>query len=577
VIGGSASEHSLENWLDAHSDLAASLLLVLGFVFRLRAAWGIFLNPDEALHFFIANQSSWALAYKASLTMAHPPLLIFLLYAWRSFGTSELVLRLPSVLAGTAFCWFFFKWLSQLFGKSVALTGLTFASLLPPLVLLSAEVRQYELLLLFAISAAYFLEKALAANSAGFMLLSSAFICLSMLSHYSSFLFAAVLGIYALWRIVHRRIADKVVLAWVAGQTAALGLASFLYATHISRIKGTSMAEQAFDSWLRKSYFHSPDGSPLVFIVARSFSVFQYLLGQFVVGDVAALLFIAGMVFLLRKKVLLPRSEATALQLATLLILPFLINCAAGLLDVYPYGGTRHSVYLAIFAIPGISLCIAGILRERKFRCIAAAAGTALICFAFPSVRHPYIYRADQKRDLMEQAVRFVREQIPPSAPVFVDYESGILLGHYLCRQEPVVHDDSIPGFLVFNCGGHRIISTMHDFWAFTPQMFLQQWSNLVRNANFRSGETVWVGQAGWIVDLDDSLRNNFPEFRALHTSAFGRNIKFFPVTAGQPMPSQSFDSPSLREVFHGEPLPVAFGHADAGGIHLAIQYVRTM
>jgi hypothetical protein len=537
VISGRASENSFENWLDAHSDLAASLLLVLGLVFRLRAAWGTFLNPDEALHFFVANQSSWALAYKASLTMAHPPLLIFLLYAWRSIGTSELALRLPSVLAGTAFCWVYFKWLSQLFGKSVALTGLTFASLLPPLVLLSAEVRQYELLLLFAISAAYFLEKALSANSAGFMLLSSAFICLSMLSHYSSFLFAAVLGIYSLWRIVHRGIPDKVMLAWVAGQTAALGLASFLYATHISRIKGTSMAEQAFDSWLRKSYFHSGDGSPLAFIVARSFSVFQYLLGQFVVGDIAGLLFIAGIVFLLRKRVSLPRSEPTAFQLASLLTLPFLINCVAGLLDVYPYGGTRHSVVLCIFAIPGISLCIAGIFRERTLRCVAAAGGIVLICFAFPSVRHPYIPRADQKQDLMEQAVRFVREQIPPSAPVFVDYESGILLGHYLCRQEPVVYDNSIPGFLVFNCGGHRIVSTMHDFWAFTPQMFLQQWSDLVRNGNFQSGEAVWLGQAGWIVDLDDSLRRDFPQFHTLHTSAFGRNIKFFPVIVGQPMP----------------------------------------
>jgi hypothetical protein len=422
-----------------------------------------------------------------------------------------------------------------LFGKSVALTGLTFASLLPPLVLLSAEVRQYELLLLFAISAAYFLEKALSANSSGFMLLSSAFICLSMFSHYSSFLFAAVLGIYSLWRIVNRGITDRVVLAWVAGQTAALGLATFLYATHISRIKGTSMAEQAFDSWLRKSYFHPGDGSPLVFIVARSFSVFQYLLGQFVVGDIAGLLFIAGIVFLLRKRVSLPRSEPTVLQLATLLILPFLINCVAGLLDVYPYGGTRHSVYLAIFAIPGISLCIAGILRERTLRCIAAAAGIVLLSFVFPSVRHPYIPRTDQEKVLMEQAVRFVRKQVPPSAPLFVDYESGILLGHYLCEQKPVLYDNSIPGFLVFNCGGHRIVSAMHDLWAFTPQMFLQQWSDLVRNGNFKPGETMWVGQAGWIVDLDDSLRKDFPEFRTLHTSAFGKNIKFFPITVGHP------------------------------------------
>jgi hypothetical protein len=438
---------------------------------------------------------------------------------------------------GTVFCWVFFKWLGLLFGKSVALTGLIFVSLLPPLVLLSAEIRQYELLLLFAVSAAYFLEKALAANSAGFMLLASAFLCLSMLSHYSAFLFAAALGIYSLWRIANLRPSAKVVLAWVAGQTAALGLASFLYVTQISRIKGTSVAEQAFDGWLSRSYFHSGHGSPLVFMVARSFSVFQYLFGQFAVGDIAALLFVAGIVFLVRKRVPLPLSEPTALQLAALLVLPFAINCALALLDVYPYGGTRHSVFLGIFAISGIGLCLAGLSRKRRLLGITVAMGMVLVCFAFPS-RYPYISRADQNQAHMQQAVRFVSEQIPSSAPLFVDYESGILLGHYLCEQKPVAYDGSIPGFLVFNCRGHRVVSTLEELWGFTPQMFLDQWSRLVRNGNFQSGETVWVGQAGWVVNLDDSLRKEFSEFRGLSTRAFGNNIRFFTITVGQPLPS---------------------------------------
>jgi hypothetical protein len=537
VIDPTAPEDSFDTWLDRHVDLAALVFLLLGFVLRLGAACGTFLNPDEALHFFIANQASWVLAYKASLTMAHPPLLIFLLYAWRNVGTSELVLRLPFVLAGTGFCWVFFKWMKHLFGKPVALTGLIFVSLLPPLVLLCAEVRQYELLLLFAISAAYFLEKSLPVNSAGFMLLSSAFTCLSMLAHYSGFLFAAVIGIYSLWRMVDRGTTAKVWMAWVASQTAALALASFLYASHISRVKGTSMAEQAFDSWLSRSYFHSGQGSPLVFVVTRSFSVFQYLFGQFAVGDLAALLFLAGIVFLLRKKVSLPNSGPTGLPLATLLILPFAITCALALLDVYPYGGTRHSAFLSIFAISGISLGLAGIAREKMLPGVIAAAGIVLLCFAFPS-RYPYISRDDQKPERMQQAVRFVQEQIPPSAPLFVDYESGILLGHYLCEQKQAVDDGSIPGFFVFSCGGHRIVSTMQDFWGFTPHMFLRQWSDLVRNGNFHIGETVWVGQAGWIVNLDDSLRKEFPEFRSLQTHAFGKNIKFFTITVGQAMPS---------------------------------------
>src|ERR1700719_4417526 len=89
--------------------LAAIAVTLLGFLARLWTASGTFLNPDEALHFRLANQPSLALSYKASLTAAHPPLYILLLHFWRVLGVSELWLRLPSVLAGTVFCWIFYK------------------------------------------------------------------------------------------------------------------------------------------------------------------------------------------------------------------------------------------------------------------------------------------------------------------------------------------------------------------------------------------------------------------------------------------------------------------------------------
>src|SRR6266550_8267367 len=101
----------LDRWLLRWTDWVALLVVTVGCLLRVRAAAGTFLNPDEALHFSVANQTSLAAAYRASLTLAHPPLLIFLLYFWRAVGTSEFVLRLPSVILGTAFCWIFFKWL----------------------------------------------------------------------------------------------------------------------------------------------------------------------------------------------------------------------------------------------------------------------------------------------------------------------------------------------------------------------------------------------------------------------------------------------------------------------------------
>src|SRR5258706_3328314 len=139
-------------------DLAAVFITLLGFLIRLWTAFGTFLNPDEALHFRLANQLSLALAYKASLTASHPPLLTLVLYFWRALGTSELWLRLHSVLAGTVFCWMFYKWLDKAAGKPAALIGLLFVALLPPSVLLGVEIRQYALLLAFSASALYLLD-----------------------------------------------------------------------------------------------------------------------------------------------------------------------------------------------------------------------------------------------------------------------------------------------------------------------------------------------------------------------------------------------------------------------------------
>ena len=147
---------SAESWPQGRIDLAAGFILLFSLLARVWAASGTFLNPDEALHFRLANQTSWALAYRQSLTASHPPLLTFILYFWRGLGTSELWLRMPSILAGVVFCWMFYKWLRNAAGDLAGLIGLIFVSFLPPVVLLSAEIRQYALLLAFLAAALYF-------------------------------------------------------------------------------------------------------------------------------------------------------------------------------------------------------------------------------------------------------------------------------------------------------------------------------------------------------------------------------------------------------------------------------------
>ena len=522
---------SREQWAQGHTGLIALAIVCVGFVLRVREAWGTFLNPDEALHFFIANRPSLEAVYKASLTQAHPPLFFFVLYGVRSFGNSEIILRLPSVVAGTLFCWIFFKWLNDMLGSRVALVGAILAAFLPTMISVTAEVRQYGLLLFFLMGGLWFLDRSLEKDWPLLMLISALSLWAAMLTHYSSFFFIVALSIYAGFQIWHKKVSRPTAVSWLVGQLLALSLAVFLYFTHISKIKTTTMTQQAFEIWLRRSYFHSGQDNPLTFLVTRTFSIFQYIVGQLVVGDILTAVFVAGVVLLLRTKVQMHRSGRSAL--AVLLILPFVLNYGAGLLDLYPFGGTRHCVYLSIFAITGSAI---GIVKLTRRRLVRATAITVLIvgsCFLFRTIHHPYIARADQARSRMNEAVTFVETQIPTSQTILVDYQSGIELGHYLCKQQQIVYGRSVPDSLIFNCAGHRIISTVPDLWAFTAQTFLGQWTNLIDRGYLEPGETVWVCQAGWIVDLDDDLRSQFPEFRDLRTHEFGNNIRLFRLTVG--------------------------------------------
>ncbi len=530
-----------KKWFQSHHDLAAVVITLLGFLARLWAASGTFLNPDEALHFRLANQPSLALAYKASLTASHPPLLTVLLYFWRALGASELWLRLPSVVAGAVFCWIFYQWLSKAAGKTAGFIGLLFVAFLPPIVLLGVEIRQYALLLVFLAGALYLLDEAFVKNSPGLMVAVSFCLYLALMSHYSAFLFAAALGIYALFRILAERPPASLVATWGAGQLGAAALAFALYKTHISKL-GMGESRTVLQGWmseffLRRSYFDRAHDNSLVFVVGHTFGVFQYFFGQPAVGDVMGLLFLVGVALLLRGKGF-PEDTTSSRRLGWLLLLPFAIGCGASLAHVYPYGGTRHIAFLIVPGIAGLSVAIARLSAGRWTRGLLFAALVIVTCVAFGRPRRPRMNRADQSRAHMAAAMEFVRQNIDPSDLIFVDYQTDLILGHYLCQQQPISLETTPANFEQFSCGDRRVVSTDYKTeWMFLADNFPKEWPRFVQTYNLKPGDRVWIFQTGWEVDLPEDLQRHFAEFRDLRFESFGKNIKIFRMTVGQPMP----------------------------------------
>jgi hypothetical protein len=527
--------------------------LAIGVLLRLWHATGTYLNPDEALHFFVANKVTWWETYQASLNTSHPPLLIFLLRVWRALGTSELMLRLPSIIASMIFCWFAHRWLRMLFDEAAAWVAFTFIVFLPSTIDLSTEVRQYALLLAFAMGSAYFLERALQENSKLAMLASGVLLWCGLLSHFSAFLFAAVIGIYAILRMIQLRANWKLVAIWELGQVVGLAICYWLYVTQISRLGQAYGGASATKGWmandyLGNSYYIPGKINPLLFVFARTGGVFQYVFGQSVVGDFAFLLFAVGIVMIFRgheSSQIVRRSSAdldqpttdhrrpTTRQLGTLLLIPFALNCAAALARAYPYGGTRHSSFLVPFALAAVGLALARLLRGRIALGIALALLLSLICNLLPSRRLRYMSVEDQRKEHMVAAINALRN-LPDGEPIFADYQTNLLLGHYLCDQHPIEQDRKVAGFLSYECAGRKVI--VASTFLFTPRDFGEHWQTMTKAYGLHQGEKVCVSQIGATTLLASELKK-IPELR-MSPQNFGNNIQVFELTVGQTMPN---------------------------------------
>jgi uncharacterized membrane protein len=499
-------------------------LLATGFLVRVIWAASVFLNADEAMHYVLSNQPSFALTYQATLSTAHPPLFIIMLHYWSHVGTSEFILRLPSLLAGTAFCWIIFLWLKQAADTTTAVIGLSLALFSPALIYLSAEVRQYSLLLFFCATSLYLLDRAIAENLADAMLLSLFCLYLALLTHYSSLIFALVLGLYGLLRVRSTGVRGTIYAIWGLGQVVGVALVVFLLKTHI--VNKRRLAQNLADSYLRGSIFHRDENHVLPFILRANVRVFHFLFSQGAISVLALLLFIASMVILLKEaRPAIDGRNPSSRQLGFLLLAPFVINCALALGGVYPYGGTRHNSYLAVFAVPGIAAALAR-WRSPKIWMKPLVITLALaICNLFVVPAGAYIRPKNQRTHLMMQAMEWMHHSLPANAIIFTDLEGALMLSYYYCHSSVVQLYGQVPAFKESPCGGVRVIAIHPKLWIFRAETFPADLQNMEQTFGLIPSTPVWLFQAGFMVDKEADFRATLRGFGCPAPQNFGANI----------------------------------------------------
>ena len=357
--------------LRARGGLAAGVLVVFGLAARLAAARAPFFTPDEALHVEIASAPTALEVYRLSLNNAHPPLFALLLHFWKSVAAGDAALRLLPVIFGTLMLPPLFAWARRLFGVHAALIALAFAAFLPSVVLVTAELRGYALMLCMIAAALAALERALDDRSPGWMLGFGALSVLAVSSHYAAIRFAAAAFVYSAARLASSKPPRSLVVAWLGAQGALAALGLVFYRTHLSRLSGGALEAEARSTWLAETYLDAAGLSPLAFLGRQTISLFHYLFESTPTGVAALALFLFALF-------LLSRGRRPA---ALLLGVPVALAAIGGLLSVYPYGGTRHSIDLVIFTAAGAAFALARLTRERDWAVYAAAALLAPAAF----------------------------------------------------------------------------------------------------------------------------------------------------------------------------------------------------
>jgi uncharacterized membrane protein len=520
----------VERWLDRRLNVIVAAVIAAAFVARVIVAARSFLNPDEALHYIIINRNSVLSTYRVSLTNAHPPLIYLIVYYWRFLGRSELMLRFPSVLAGTGLCWAAYQWIRTLFGKAAGVIGLVLIAFSPALIALSAELRSYAVLLFCETTALYLVELAIKEKSIRKMWYFSIFLCLAILSHYSAAFFVLAVGVYALARILGSEIPPKVMVAWAGGQAGALAVYGFLYETHISKLR-TLMLTWAMS--LDQFYAHSGRQDLLKFTRERTLDIFSFLFANQYLAPALLLLWIVAIAVLLFRECAPRRNAPRARHLGILQFLPLLAVWAASIAGFYPYVGSRHTVFLAPFVIAALSFLLAAVDRQKIWAAVVTAALLAAASNSSGRTLETPIAKEDQSRALMSAAVSHIRQAIPSGSVILTDYESALMLVYYLCGPELIlpVGTFNLPASRV-KCNGYTIGS--FQTWSLEPAFFVSNFEKIALAQRLKSGDRVWVFQSGWGVVLGRQLPGSSPKFRCLAPENFGANISLIPLVVDQ-------------------------------------------
>jgi hypothetical protein len=282
----------------------------------------------------------------------------------------------------------------------------------------------------------------------------------------------------------------------------------------------------------------------LPFLYRGTFGVFRFIFGQTGVGQIGAILFVVAVIALLAGK--WSSGNLSPRIAGVLLIAPFVLAWIAVLAGLYPYGRTRQCMFLAIFALAGVSVAIARIANGRLVVAALLALGVVFVCQVFGTLQgRDMLPLAEQRHERMDAAIQYIHSSVAPGDVILTDKATSFQLRHYLCGQSPAESVAGAHGFDSFRCNGMNVASTGSNDGELRPESLRENVRRLREAASLDTTSAIWIVQGGWAQQLGERLQASVPEFSQTEVHSYGRYLEIFKVPAG--FGAESRTSPAGR------------------------------
>jgi hypothetical protein len=216
---------------------------------------------------------------------------------------------------------------------------------------------------------------------------------------------------------------------------------------------------------------------------------------------------------------------------AALLVTPFLLACGGAWLKLHPYGRSRHTVILAVFAAAGVSIALERIFRARPWIGGAAAVTLGLIWMFAGDPDQNNIPRSRNHKSSMMAAMRYMESSIPAGALVLANKGTAAYIRFYAPSRQRLLPLADFNGQEESPMGSFRVVWRRWDFGEVDD--LLTDLTSVRREFGLNRDAPVWVVDGGFDSGIDSRLRQRYPGISLPDFHSFEGAVTIFRAPPG--------------------------------------------